>query len=492
VQFRLSAIFLQTILCIICLVSISPCSFAGLPKAIPPTFVAPPSIVAWRIRIYNDIDGSIDVSSDGGNHWQLIGRVINPATRVLQGYLAAGYAQIGSVAATAVHGIRIRLGSTSTAYPDMINIVPKEFAVTPVFFGGHIAGASGIYTDIPAGKSLFRELAPYVGSMTYLQTGDGALHPLTEIYAPQIDDVLVIIVKRAVNPLRQMIFENVNGGAVTATYADGSSQVVTRVSWPVQGVGRFDGTSYTGVGAINTNHTCVLTIGTAPVTTSTRLEGVGPERRGGFQIEPAYHNSQTEEASAKEVMVIGPFKAHEPSLEGTPPIFYGTFSLAWSPNEPKTSWICDIETSSRPGVWQPMPEIIGSQPEAFSKLGVIGFRVHRDHGDEDPKLVERWIASAHKLYDHAREQLAVAGKVQIARGNLPVNIALTSNPSYVELYVDGVFVGMTNAAPYSFDWDTTTVADGEHLVEAKAVDTDGDTISNLRSLIWVDNANKLH
>jgi hypothetical protein len=463
---------------------------AGLPKAYPPTFTPPPNEEAWRIRIYNDVQGPIEVSDNQGVTWKLIGRVTNPATRVLQGYLAAGYAAIGTVAATAVHGIRIRLGSTSDSYPDLINIVPKEFAVTPVYFGGHISGASGIYTDIPAGTSLFRELAPYVGSCTYLESGDSLLHSLSDNYLPEVGDTLVIIVNHPTNPLRQLVLENVKGGAVTATYMDGTVQVVSHVSWPVQGVGRFDGTSYTGVGAINTNHTCVLTISTAPVTTSTLLEGVGDERRGGFQIEPAYHNSQTEEASAPQVMIIGPYKALTPTLEGTPPIFWGTFSLAWSPTDPSTSWICDIETSSKPGVWQPMPELIGNQPDAFTKLGVIAFRVHRDREDTHA-VVDAWISRDHTNYSHTQKELAKQGQIDIARGTMPVTINLLETPSYVSLYVDGDFAGMTNSAPYSFDWDSTTVGDGEHLIEAKAVDSSGDTISSLRKLVWVDNANQL-
>ena len=465
-------------------------SIAGLPKAFPPTFTPPPSTEAWRIRIINDVEGPIEVSDDQGSSWQLIGRVLNPATRVLEGYLAAGYAPVGTVAATAVHGIRIRLGSTSDSYPDMINIVPKEFAVTPVYFGGHISGASGIYTDIPAGKSLFRELAPYVGSCTFLQSGDGGLHPLSDNYVPQVGDALIIIVRHPVNPLMQMVFENTTGGAVTATYADGTQQVVTHVGRPVQGVGRFDGTSYTGVGAINTNHTCVLTISTAPVTTSTELEGVGDERRGGFQIEPAYHNTQTEEASAPQVMIIGPFKSHFHLLEVTPPVFWGTFSLAWSPQEQSTSWICDIQTASKPGEWQPMPTIIGNQWDAFNKLGVTAFRVHRQKA-EDSSVIDKWIADDHTLYSASGKELAKEGKIDVAHGVMPVQVDLVTDPSYVSLYVDGDFSAMTNNSPFSFEWDSTTVPDGEHLIEARAVDTDGDVISSLRELVWVDNNSSL-
>jgi hypothetical protein len=448
-------------------------------------------VEAWRVKIDNNIDGPIEVSADGGVTWSLIGRVINPATRVLQGYLAAGYAQIGTVAATAVHGIRIRIGSTATAYPAMINIVPKEFAVTPVFFGGHISGASGIYTDIPAGTSLFRNLAPYVGSVVYLQTGDGELHKLDESYVPQINDMLMMIVNRPTNPLRQIVFQNVAGGAVTATFADGTTSLVTHVGRPVLGVGRFDGTSYTGVGAINTNHTCVLTISTAPVTTSTQLEGVGPERRGGFQIEPSYHNSQTDEHSALQVMTVGPVGAQEPSLEGKPPLFYGYFSLAWSPKDPETSWICDIQTANKPGVWQPMPTIIGDQSTAFQQMQATAFRVHRERGEEDSEVLERWINEAQGAYSNAQKQLAKDGRIDIARGSMPIHVSLLSNPSYVSLYVDGDFAGMTNNPPYTFDWDTTTIQDGEHLVEARAVDADGNIVSSLRELVWVDNGNRL-
>jgi hypothetical protein len=56
------------------------------------------------------------------------------------------------VAAVAVHGIRVRVGDLTTAYPKMVSILPREFAQTPVFFGGHISGASGIYTDIAPGQ----------------------------------------------------------------------------------------------------------------------------------------------------------------------------------------------------------------------------------------------------------------------------------------------------------------------------------------------------
>jgi hypothetical protein len=142
------------LLLIFCVLSTLGIAFASSPKEVPPDFLPPMTVEAWRIRIDNFANGSICVSSDMGKTWTVIGRVTRPADRNLPGYLAAGYAPIGTVAATAVHGIRIRVGDTSTAYPLMINIVPEEFYKVDDSFGDHLSGDSGIYTDIPTGESI--------------------------------------------------------------------------------------------------------------------------------------------------------------------------------------------------------------------------------------------------------------------------------------------------------------------------------------------------
>ncbi|HEX5323849.1 MAG TPA: Ig-like domain-containing protein [Capsulimonadaceae bacterium] len=467
-----------------------PC-LAAVPNEVPPTFPPYQSVEAWRIRIDNAPEGPIQLSIDQGTTWHLIGRVITPATRTLQGYLAAGYAPVSTVAATAVHGIRIRIGDTSTAYPNLLNIVPKEFAVTPNYYGGHIAGVSGIYTDIPSGVSLFRELAPYAGSKVYLENGSGGLAPLTAFYSPAMNDLLVIVVRRPLNLLRQVIFENKTGGDVTATYADGKSQVITHVAKPVLGVGRFDGTSYTGVGAVNTNHMCVITVSTAPISTSTLLEGTGPERRGGFQIEPAYHNSQTEEAGAPQILVVGPPHAHEPSIEGTPPLFFGYIDLAYAPGDLAHSWICDVQYAGSPD-WKPMPKLIGEQPYALQKRHVTAFRLRREKGVDDTAWLAMRMTNDSGDYAAARRVVAKAGKEPVARGMMDVDAQATDpGTSYVQLYIDGQFEGLTNTKPFSVDWDTRDVADGEHLVEARAVSSTGSILSTIRSLVWVDNSRKL-
>ncbi len=56
----------------------------------------------------------------------------------------------------------------------------------------------------------------------------------------------------------------------------------------------------------------------------------------------------------------------------------------------------------------------------------------------------------------------------------------------VEFFVDGASIGIDTTAPYSVSWDSTTVADGNHVVAATATDTGGQTSSDSNS-VTVDN-----
>ena len=249
-----------------------------------------------RLRIVNQREGAISVSLDKGRTWKLIGRVLRPARTATEGYIAAQYAPPATVAATAVHGLRVCIGGRDRYLraPLVIGIEPAEYSTDAIRsgkrpnkgFGGYIAGSAGIFTDIPAGTSLFRELAPYVGNPVYLETATHRLYTIKENFLPVGEgETFVIPVLAPKNPLVSVVLENKAGGAVTATFADGSTRAITTVVKPVLGVGRFDGTAFTGVGGINTAHTGVITVSTAPVDVS-RPEGTGKEQRGGFQISP--------------------------------------------------------------------------------------------------------------------------------------------------------------------------------------------------------------
>ena len=92
----------------LCSLLLLPFTFASAHE-MPPTFPAFAQVESHRIRIVNSLEGAIQISTDKGQTWHLIGRVTAPATQSLMGYSASGYAQPGTVAATAVHGLRIRV-----------------------------------------------------------------------------------------------------------------------------------------------------------------------------------------------------------------------------------------------------------------------------------------------------------------------------------------------------------------------------------------------
>jgi hypothetical protein len=377
----------------------------------------------------------------------------------------------------------------------MINIIPSQFAKTDDSFGGHVSGDSGIYTDIPAGVSIFRELAPFVGSRVLVKYDQNGFSPLPVNYSPQIGDQLEIIARRPENPLRQINFENQTGGSVTATFADGSSTVVTHVAKPVEGIGRFDGCSYTGTGAINTNHTCVITISTAPISTSTLLEGSGEERRGGFQIVPSYHNTQTEEAGSPQTMILGTPKSQVPEIEGTPPLFFGYIGLAYDPADLEHSWRCQIRKSDS-SVWEEMPVMIGNDPQCIKKLGIAEFRILHNSGCEDLSWLDHRIDLCEKAFESRRELAAISGSEAIVRGTariIPKSLApnLHVEVAYVQYFIENRLVGITNTSPYEWSWNTSSISDGEYAIDTKLYTTDGSMISADRSLYWVDNSQKL-
>ena len=455
----------------------------------PPTFAPFAQIESHRIRVVNAVDGAIQVSADKGRTWHLVGRVTAPATQSLMGYSASGYAQPGTVAATAVHGLRIRVGDITTPDPLLVNILPREFAQTPNLFGGQVSGLSGIYTNISAGTGIFRELSPLVGNPVFLERGiTGDLVPLPLNYVPRVGDILQIIVLQPVNPLKEVFFDNVAGGEVAATYADGTKQLLTHVVKPLVGVGRYDGTAYTGVGAINTNHDGVITVGTAPVSASPLLEGIGEERRGGFQIQPAYHNAQGDGAGAPSVLVIGSRKKPPaPEMEGTPPLFQGYFDLAGNSDQPRHSWRTEVQR--RHGPWQPMPTVIGAQTLALAD--VTALRLVRDEpGDAS------WRLAQIKIAEHDYSLLALAdaraGKTPIQRGQITFSADTPDRrTAFVAFYVDGELKGITNNAPYSFNWNTTQVPDGEYVIEAQSQDAGNQMLSSTHTKIWVDNGRRL-
>lgn len=323
----------------------------------------------YRIRFMNAKNGRVEVSTDGGHTFLQVGKVVYPATSDTEGFTASMYASTGTVAAVAVHGIRIKtaeITNCSKCKSRIISLVPREFWLPPPVYGGHRPGSSGIYTDIPTGMAIFRNLAPFVGNRVFLEMKEGCL-PIQDGYKPKEGDTLVIVVEIPTKYPREIIFENQPGGLVRAIY-DEESKVIARVQRPVRGIGRFDATAYTGVGRINTNHTGVLTISTAPISGITDIEACG-----GFMIQPSKHAQQAKEIA--QVMVVEPIHPDSEFLEGMAPLFSDCIGLAYDPLDELNSFTVDMKLDNSD--WMSFPPLVGKVDDALDRLPICGSRVEQ-------------------------------------------------------------------------------------------------------------------
>ncbi|MDX1932635.1 MAG: Ig-like domain-containing protein [Capsulimonadales bacterium] len=469
--------------------------------------VPPDRVESHRIRIVNQRDGAIQISLDRGETWQLIGRVRRPARTAVEGYIAAQYAPPATVAAVAVHGLRICIGGRDryVRAPLVIGIEPQEFGTqnaregkTPnKGFGGYVAGTAGIFTDIPAGTALFRDLSPFVGNPIYLESPTRRLYAIPEDFLPRGEgEAFVIPVLAPKNPVTSVVFENKAGGEVNATFADGTTRKITHVIKPVLGTGRFDGTAYTGVGQVNTSHTGVLTIGTAPID-PTRREGTGREQRGGFQISPVWHNRRTDEFGADVIMTVGTPGTRKKELEGKAPLFSGFIR----PDDAENAF---AEVSIDGGPWEPMPTVIGARLGAFKAAGLERLWSEQGHTRKArfgvtairlnltpprPERIRLCAERAAQAHSARRLMAARAGEIPLVKGVITVNAAPTdrSKVAFVRLSVNGMPRGMTNVAPFNLSWDTTRVPDGEYQLEAQAMDATGSVLAAKRTSVYVLN-----
>ena len=440
----------------------------------------------YRIRVQNTKNGLVQVSMDQGRSYATVGRVNVAANARITGFAASSYTPSGAIAAVAVHGIRIKTGQSAMGVgiaqlPMMFSIIPRQFAKIPNRYGGHIARSSGILTDIDAGHSIFRNLSPYVGSKVFVERKH-SMQPLPEDYIPIEGETFVIPVTKPRDMPSEVVFENRAGGNVTAKYPDGSSKVIAGVDRPVMGVGRYDGTTFTGVGWINTNHGGVITISTAPTCLPSIREGAEKvETRGGFMIQPYYHVMLQGEASP-QVMVIGPMDKTKPIMEGTPPLFSGYINLSRFPDKPKNSYLAQIRIDD--GDWEDMPKILGKVNDAFTSAylqtlfpnrqittGVTAIRLL--FPEYDAKLAQHYLTTEATDYTEKALKSGIKPQKGIIRlsPNKPYN-----GKCMVTFYIDGDAIDISNQRPYSYQWDTRTVPNGLHCIKIESVPASGDSI----------------
>ncbi len=312
-----------------------------------PTFASREGNEECRVRIENREHGEIAVSTDRGVTWTAIGRVLRPNDGHAQetgddGFTAADWAPSGSVAATAVNALHIKVRQ-GTRHAVLFTIQPRELlSKTAEEVKSYFSSPTSIFTDIPAGELLFGpEYAPRLGNPVYV-IREGETIRIPEEYKPMPGDTLVIRSLRPSPCLKEVRFVNRPGGLVFAAYSDGSATCIGRVAKPVGATGRFGGSQYAGRGAVRANHPGVLC-----VSTSKRGD------IGGFQIIPDVHAGgpglKYVWGNISAWMIVRPLLPGRPMLEGRFPLFGGHV-------RPGTGR-CLVRIDD--GRWEPVPERVG-------------------------------------------------------------------------------------------------------------------------------------
>ncbi len=130
----------------------------------------------YRLRIQNARFGRVEVSVDGGEHFLLIGRVLQPAT------VAApdrSVLQPGSVVRSGTFGIAF--GSNAG---EIIRVLPS-----PAPNSRTKSSPSELVTDIKQGTGIFCDLGPRAGSAALQEMAGGSWRSFPDGYTPSEDDV---------------------------------------------------------------------------------------------------------------------------------------------------------------------------------------------------------------------------------------------------------------------------------------------------------------
>lgn len=308
-----------------------------------------------RIKIWNERNGTVEVSPDEGKSWETLGSVLYPTQKTNpEGFKAAGYVANGKVAATAVNAIHIKTSGEAGGRGWIFSILPKELAKPAYKYKSYLSPDSSIYTDLSAGEGIFGGgFAPFVGNMVLVSRRGQPVIPIPKGYVPAPGDRIYIIVDQVAKLPKEIVFENRLGGDVTIKYFGEDARVIGRVLRPVGGIGRFEGTRYASAGRIRANHAGVIDV-------STSTTG----KVGGFQIIPSNHASSVEAAwNLSQWMIIGPARAADPSLEGKEPFFRYFIRPAFSPADiEEEDWErrlldrCLVEVKLKGSdKWRPMP-----------------------------------------------------------------------------------------------------------------------------------------
>lgn len=248
----------------------------------------------FKIVVENEVNGKVRILENG--RWMDCGRVICPASTFnKKPFTASQWGKIDSVVASAVNAIHILRSE------GLLSLLPAGA------FSSGARSESSILTDIPPQKSIFGGgYSPFVGNEVTFYPSSG------------IPKLLEIRVFKDKSDIIEIILENKVGGKITALHLSGKEETIGKVIKPVEGVGRFTGSEYTGIGRVRANHPGVICISTSSL-----------GNIGGFQIIPYRHSLSPEMVKIAWGLTQWMIVDLEP---GSYPLFFGTILPNWNPS----------------------------------------------------------------------------------------------------------------------------------------------------------------
>jgi hypothetical protein len=434
----------------------------------------PPLVETHRIRLTNQAGGAVEVSLDSGRNWETVGKITRPAAVSAVGGRTLEATPPSTVAGSAPENITLRVPTTLPA-PRWVRLAAE----------GEAPNNAAFQTDIPRGESLFRSLAPTPGSRVFLLR-DPRQDPLPTNYLPKRGDQLLVICERSPDAPTSVVIENKVGGQVLMVTPLGEEKIVGRVKQPLRGIGRYAGTERAGQGALVAYQGMAIMVATAGRLRRLEADDRPAEERGGFVIQPAESELKGATHPDSQILVeaaaaAGQAKPSVSSLFGLP--------IPLSSGVPLDTAATRVEARIDGSDWQPLPDLRGGidAPEFRERLGkALGGKEIKEgitHLRLTPGIP---TLTAYQYFVRLATAPRAADGVQRGRVTITAN-AVGAGIVFVSFLLDGKVARVTNQPPYTWDWDTSRVANGPHLIEIRGADERGSVVNTVLTKVYVDN-----
>jgi hypothetical protein len=149
-----------------------------------------------------------------------------------------------------------------------------------------------------------------------------------------------------------------------------------------------------------------------------------------------------------------------------------------------------VQTPTLPGQWSGIRERLDADAFAAYRAGRLYAQVATPAQPDGEIRGQIVPPDAAEFDDQAPTVALTAPPAGDISGTVTLEADATDNQGVVEVrfYVDGVLIDSDTTAPYSIDWDTTTVSDGDVMLTAEAEDLAGNVGTSAAVEVTVQNA----